>query len=510
MKKFDYSINPQTGIHRCRVWSLAGLAINDGATILYMIMMSYISYYMIGFVGVATVFATSFIAMMRVWDGVTDPFMGFLVDRTHGKFGKNRPYLVLGNVILLVFSYIMFHVTPLIPEKLRLLFFVVVTLIYYLGYTFQCIVTKSALSCLTNDPKQRSLYGMFLNVFGNVFGVIITLYVSNALVPKYGSMYSLELFHDMWKFVAVLSAVLTIIAVISIARKDREEYYGTGKVQQVRLREYIDVIGHNKALQMLVLAATTDKLAAITKTGSAVTIVLYGVVAGNYALYGGFNIYTTLAGILFAMLALGILAPKIGMRKSVTVGSIAGIIIASLSALLWLFGDPKTLCLPGYSNGYGEAFSGFTFFTAAFMLLSIIGTFFNALTTNTIVPMTADCTDYETYRSGRYVPGMIGTLFSFVDKMISSLGSVVTGLVFALIGFGSALPDVSTPETPALRYAGIFLGFGLVIIGYICNLIAMKHYPLTNEKMKEIQEEIAAIKLGNTAETSADTAPETV
>lgn len=494
MKKFDYSINPETGIHMAPVWRLAGAAINDAATISYMIMMSYISYYMVGFVGVATIFATSFISLMRIWDGITDPIMGFLVDRTNGKFGKNRPFLVIGNLLLCVFSYIMFHVTPLINGWTKLPFFIVITLLYYIGYTFQCIVTKSTLTCLTNDPKQRSIYGMFLYVFGNVFGVIVTLYISSVLAPKYGTMYDLNLFHDLWLFVALLSAVLTVIAVISISRKDKPMYYGTGKVQKIKFKEYWDVIRHNKALQMLVLAASTDKLAAFAKTSSIVSIVLYGILAGNFALNGGFQIYVTLAGIVLAALALGIVAPKIGMRKSMIVGSWAGIIISVLSAALWLFGDSKTLSLPGYANGYGQAFNGFSFFTITYLTLTIIGTFFSALTTNTIVPMTADCTDYETYRSGRYVPGMISTIFSFVDKMVSSLGSVITGLLFAMIGFRSSLPDINTPETPAIRYVGVFIAFGLVTLGFICNLIAMKFYPLTPEKMKEVQEGIAALK----------------
>ena len=44
--------------------------------------------------------------------------------------------------------------------------------------------------------------------------------------------------------------------------------------------------------------------------------------------------------------------------------------------------------------------------------------------------MVADCTDYETYRSGNYVPGIMGTIFSLVDKVISSerRGNLVNGL----------------------------------------------------------------------------------
>ena len=47
--------------------------------------------------------------------------------------------------------------------------------------------------------------------------------------------------------------------------------------------------------------------------------------------------------------------------------------------------------------------------------------------------MTADCADYEVYRTGKYVPGMMGTLFSLVDKLISSFAPLLTGVAFAAI-----------------------------------------------------------------------------
>ena len=62
MKKFDYSIDPATGIHRCPAWRIAGYALNDTATILYLYLMSYVSYYLVGFVGAATILASSFSA----------------------------------------------------------------------------------------------------------------------------------------------------------------------------------------------------------------------------------------------------------------------------------------------------------------------------------------------------------------------------------------------------------------------------------------------------------------
>lgn len=138
----DYETN---GIHRVPLWRIAGFALNNTATNLYLMFMNYVSFYLLGFVGVGMVMASSFTMAMRIWDGVTDPFIGYMVDKTNGKFGKNRPFMVIGNIILAASSFIMFHFTHKLPEgPARFIFFVVFCCIYYLGYTCQCVVTKSS------------------------------------------------------------------------------------------------------------------------------------------------------------------------------------------------------------------------------------------------------------------------------------------------------------------------------------------------------------------------------
>ncbi|CAM3405715.1 hypothetical protein [Pseudostreptobacillus hongkongensis] len=50
--------------------------------------------------------------------------------------------------------------------------------------------------------------------------------------------------------------------------------------------------------------------------------------------------------------------------------------------------------------------------------------------------------DYETYRTGRYIPGMMRTLLSFVDKLISSLSTTIIGLVVEFIGHTNGFPQI--------------------------------------------------------------------
>ena len=85
------------GIHRAKLWQIGGFALNNTATNLYLFFMNFIAYYLTGYVGVGVVLASTLITTMRIWDGVTDPFIGYLVDKTNGRFGKNRPFIVIGN-----------------------------------------------------------------------------------------------------------------------------------------------------------------------------------------------------------------------------------------------------------------------------------------------------------------------------------------------------------------------------------------------------------------------------
>ena len=185
-----------------------------------------------------------------------------MLDKTNGKFGKNRPFIIVGNLILASTSFILFHVTHKLPEVARFPFFVVFMMILLPGLYRQCVVTKSAQSCLTNDPKQRPMFAAFDSALVTVLFSGLAVVTAN-IADHYkdvGGYASTEFFHTYWMITAILSAVFTVIAVISIAPKDRAEFFGTGKAVKVGLKDYWDTLKNNRAIQMLVLSASTDKL----------------------------------------------------------------------------------------------------------------------------------------------------------------------------------------------------------------------------------------------------------
>ena len=400
--------------------------------------------------------------VMRIWDGVTDPFVGYMVDKTNGRFGKNRPFMILGNVILAVTSFVMFHVTHLLPEGARFIFFIVVACVYYLGYTCQCVVTKSAQSCLTNDPKQRPLFASFDAVYNTVLFAGLAIVAANlaASYESVGGYTSTEFFHTMWLFTAIASGVCTVLAVIAISPKDRSEFFGTGKPIKVGLKDYWDTLKNNRAIQMLVLSASTDKLASSAKTG-AVNVAMFACIAGSTLLQGNVTALTTIPTCIATFLAISLLATRLGQKKAMVIGSVGGIITNLALGALWLFGDPTTM----NSNPATGAFH-WGYFLILHLVLTIIQGGFQGISGNIVIPMTA-------------------------------------GLVFAACGFTDHNPVMGDVATPQLRLGVVFLAYGIIILGLICNLIAMKFYPLTKEKMAELQNEIVAIKERTMAENQA-------
>lgn len=486
--------NESITYNRAKIWQIGGFALNNAATNLYLFFMNFIAYYMNGYLGVGVVLASTFLTGMRVWDAVTDPFLGFVVDRTTTKFGKNRPFMLLGNLLMAASLFLMVFVSHRLPGAIKFPFFVIFYLLYVVGYTFQCIATKSGQSCLTNDPKQRPLFTIFDGINVTIVFSVLPILFTSILPARHGG-FTDTYFQEAWRIIAPISLILTLIAIFSLASKDRPENFGTGRQQMVHFKDYWDVLKNNRAIQMLVVSASTDKLALQTQGNATINVIIFGIVCGNYALNGALNAYTSIPTFLFLLFGAGWIATRLGQKKAMMFGTYGSLVCCALLALLFYVGDPTTMGFPGF-----EGFNGWTFFSLSYVILWVGFKGFSGVSGNIVLPMIADCTDYEVYRSGRYVPGLMGTLFSLVDKIVSSLATTVVGLMCAAIGFTEALPAADTPFTPALKFVGVFGLCGLTMIGLITNVIAMKFYPLTGEKMKEIQAEVAAIKAKAAAE----------
>ena len=231
------------------------------------------------------------------------------------------------------------------------------------------------------------------------------------------------------------------------------------------------------------VAGAGCKLALSIATNTTVLCMLYGCMMGNYdGLYLPMMVLGYVFSVPFFLLTVRTSqkqGQKASLMKYVSVAFLCYIGVLVL-LLLWGKSDAFTLSIMG-ENGLS-----INLYTILFIAFFGIGYGAYYATADMPIPMVADCSDYETYRSGNYIPGIMGTLFSLVDKLVSSLSATVVGIAVSFIGLES-LPTQYDPYTPGMNRVVIVLFCIIPMVAWAATLIAMKGYSLTGEKMKEIQ-----------------------
>lgn len=461
-----------------RLWQIAFFSLNNAATNLYLAMMGYVSYYANGIAGFSVVLVSFLLTALNIFDGITDPIIGYFLDKTNGRFGKFRPFMIIGNVLLAISCILLFFTTHLIPTWFRLPYFIFVYALYVIGYTFQTVVGKSGQTILTNNPEQRPISTYFDSMYIMASFGCVAFLVANYLTPKYGGFTSKHLFQEFTIIIIIASTLCTILSIVGIWEKDRKQFFFTEEAhQKIRFLDYWDILIHNKPIRMLILAACTVKFAATVYANTTVGVMLFGIMMKDYTIAGLIGAITGMPTLLVVTAGIRV-AQKLGQKKALVLFTWAAIVMqfAMIALLTW-----------GNLTDIRFRFTGISRTTILFLFIFILLNGCKSITNNMVVPMIADCSDYEVYRSGKYVPGLMGALFSFVDKVFTALGTAFVGLIVALIGFQKILPQIDDPLTPAIKSATIWMYCGIPIIGWLISLLALKFYSLDKEKMKEIQ-----------------------
>ena len=478
-----------SSVNRAKLYQLVLFPLNNGATnVYYVLVLSYIATFGSNVLALGTLFASVMVTAMRLCDAITDPIIGALMDRTNGKFGKFRPFMAIGNLIMAVSILVLYGITPMIPDTMmwaRYAAFVGLYFVWVIGYTFQTSCTRSGQTVLTNDPKQRPLFTIF-NTVGSLLGMGVMQFLAPILAKNYeGGYSSAGFFRTLAPVGIVMSIALTILAIIGIWEKDQPKYFGIGgeKTEKLKVSEYVQIIKENKPMQRLMVAGAGCKLALSIATNTTVLCMLYGCMMGNYdGLYLPMMVLGYVFSVPFFLLTVRTSqkkGQKASLMRYVSVALVCYVGVLVL-LMLWGKGDGFTLSIMG-ENGLA-----LNLYTVLFILLFGVGYGAYYATADMPIPMVADCSDYETYQSGKYIPGIMGTLFSLVDKLVSSLSATVVGVAVSFIGLES-LPTQYDPYTPGMNMVVIVLFCVIPMVAWAATLIAMKGYSLTGEKMKEIQ-----------------------
>jgi Na+/melibiose symporter-like transporter len=266
-----------------------------------------------------------------------------------------------------------------------------------------------------------------------------------------------------------LQFFFTVLALAGIWKKDvPENYIGIStSTEKPKAKDYITLFKNNKALQMLIVAASTNKISLGVSGG--LLVFFYAYVVGVPELQ---SVVTplTLVFIIAATIFALIITRRLGRKKAFTYTSLAAAIFSVVAIFLVPIAPASTLLL---------------------ILVMGIYAFNNATTDMNVIPMIGDAADYENYQSGRFIPGMIGTAFSLIDKVVSSLSSVISGGLLSILGFISL---TETEASPALFWGILIAYFAFPALGHFASVWAMKYYPLDNEMMATMAQELESRK----------------
>lgn len=456
---------------KARKWQMALGMMNNGASMCFFMLMMYASYIGSAGYGVGTALLGLIITGTRIFDGITDPIIAFLIDKTNTGVGKIRIWLAGGWLVEAIAVILMINV--LSGRGFGVLMYSTIYALYIIGYTMNSIAGNIIPTVMVTDPRQRPIVGVFGTIYSYFVPMIVTILINVVILPKFENQYSIPMLQTASLVILAVSLVFMILCCIGITPIDKMENFTstTAEPEKVRLRDAIKLVTSSRALLTFIIGAAADKFAQQTAGQAVITTMLSGILIGNMQIATKISVYAMVPSIVFAFLGAKY-AGRHGSRQSMITWSWACVAVLA-PMYIWLsLIDMRTISLATLPMiGYTLA------------SLAKNGTMMCVTTTNTM--MLSDIVDFEHARTGNYLPATITGTYSFVDKLISSFGATVASFAIALIGFTSTLPQPTDDPTPEIKFVALFLTFGLPILGRLCAIVAMKFNPITKKSMIE-------------------------
>ncbi len=200
---------------------------------------------------------TIIIVLCRIWDGINDPMMGTIITNTKSKFGKYRPWVMIGavsNAIILVLLFSVRFDTSVMNGWLNVIFIGLMYLLWGMSFTMNDIAYWDLLPALTNEKKERDTLTTLVAVFAS-----LGAFISGGLIPIItpGNMiFMYRLISIAWAAI-FLGCQCLIFFGVHDNKQDKfklpvEEQDNNDEEEKVSLKGMVKILFGNK--QLLVMA----------------------------------------------------------------------------------------------------------------------------------------------------------------------------------------------------------------------------------------------------------------
>ena len=365
---------------------------------------SYFTLFLTDFMLIPTVQITVLMLVTRIIDAFTDPIAGGIVDITHTRWGKSRPYVLFGSFPLAIFTVLLFSV-PNISLMGRLVYTYAIYIGYGLAQTIFSVPLATLSMSISADPKERkNIYTLsgFMGTLGTAIPgavPIVFQYVATTHSQQ----------ETAYFIIAMVIGVGTLIfGILSFfTMKEKVVAISDVKKEKVHLGKNIKALLKNRPLICIFLSSVAISLRSM---GYGAMIYFFKETMANYALATFIGIGSSIPSYLF-MAAVPFLAKKISPRNL----CIAGYAYNALMYLLFFFS--------GYSSVFWVAF----FFIISGVPNGMIGT-----CTTIIV---ADSVDYMEWRTGIRSEGLVWSINGLKTKASSTLSGMWLPIGLSMIGY---------------------------------------------------------------------------
>lgn len=402
--------------------------------------------------GIAAGLAASLIAFSKFYDAFADLAMGVLSDRTRTRWGRRRPYLILGAVLLAVSVLAIFAAPGFASEQQRVIYMAIIMLFYASAYTVFNIPYMAMPGEMTRTYHERSEL-MRWRVYGVGLSIIIATFLGPILLDWFGG--GVHAYAGMAMVFAPIVIMAGIITFFGTARAPMTERAAT----HFTLRQQIGSALGNRPFLILILVKFVTLMS-----------------LGTQAIFPFFfqrilGVPNSILGTYFlCQSVMMLIAPSLWLWLSKRIGKKATFMTAlALSVPIWLSwilatrGEPLPLI---YLRAIIIGASG-----SGVILMG-----------QSLLP---DTMEYDYRRTGLRREGIFAALYTTVEKLSGAVGVAIVGAILGASGYiQSRGTDVVQPVSAlaAIRYIMALIPTAITLTG----MVALYFYNLDEKTLADM------------------------